>query len=116
MTKLLSIDNPPVMHDSGYILIPVPIPIPGKFKSVIPVPIPVPVPIPIPAKIGLIPESIPIRESCITATHNLNYPFRVPCWQKPFDRNYLPSINDLFLGVYTLRKILHKLTNPTFAN
>ena len=45
-----------VMHDSGYILIPVPIPIPGKFKSVIPVPIPISskkstdsIPIPIPA-------------------------------------------------------------------
>ena len=29
-----------VMHDSGYILIPVPIPIPGKSQSLIPVPIP----------------------------------------------------------------------------
>ena len=31
-----------VMHDSGYILIPVPILIPGKLKSLIPVPIPIP--------------------------------------------------------------------------
>ncbi len=47
----------PVMHDSGYISIPVPIPIPGKFKSLIPILIPIParkkstdsIPIPIPA-------------------------------------------------------------------
>ncbi len=38
-----------VMHDSGYILIPVPIPIPGKTKS------PIPVLIPIPAKNSVIP-------------------------------------------------------------
>ncbi len=69
------------MHGSGYVLILIPIPIPAFCKFLIPIPIPgeilwfqpnltllIPIPIPIPAEMWLIPESIPIPESCITAT------------------------------------------------